>query len=1341
MHKLDALLLGMDQNPSPIGFVDGASFIVGMKKIADELAAAPDTTGQVEGPFLVPLPEAIELMTHMVSQEFKGQLFYTYYANMMRGLHRDGLADVFTEHAADELEHASYLLRRIGVLSPGGISVPPGEPPPPMTDPAEVVQLLIVEEQKAISLWKQLLAVCGENPMKYTVEQYLQKEEEHQDELWQHVEPEQAAPMPTAETLGAPAAAPMAEAEAPKTASQILDAAVARKLASQTEPKLHLDLTKPEGLAPFGGPTQRMMGDALEAILHERIMNNPHQYHPDAVAHSTKRYAEMHGQQAAAEPMTTEEANRAMVTYKHDPVAKAVIRAHEGRETVVGSTADINPTRNWAIGGGLAGGLGGAALGVGASALRIGPNLGTNLALGGATGALLGAGAGALHGHSQKGHQFINRFMEASFKDQEYHDALTPEQLARMDAAEAHYNRMDEKQAAVAEVRAGEKGGIKLPDDVAAHHWKARAAAEKGDHAEAAKHKKNFEAAYTEWKATNKVASHALDRDTLLRVGMDPSYAGVKSHTVSAQKEAEITKKAGVIFGRGKDPSIVGSKAQQAVAADVASRTAEGGKAHTFSDPILGGLLGRRVKGYATTDAAHAGISPEVVRKHFEAGKLLHDAQKTAGLAHQVTTRLIDSPSAALGYLGSRIGEQFKPEAEVPKIAGDFVFPEHRKYPIHDRDHALAALGMVGMHGTSEEKSTVRAAVEKKYPGLLVKKAAGFTPSLESTLISALLHGGYGAAGGALTGAAAADPGERAQGALRGAGVGGLVGAGVGAAQMHGAPHRLGTLGVLAGAGPLAALAARHHSSPAAAKAPHAPATREELLKAHPIIDKLGVYEDDADKERARQGMIATLEHFSGQLTDDGHAALKAHQAGEHDRLHTAFFDPSVHAQADDFYMQHMGYAGSGEKKAMDRDAVVKEKSKALITNATANLRKMMDTLPKADQARNETNLLTPEMLRTQKAVFDVKTTAPVTKKASLGSLVSKLADDIMVPPPGADTPESYVAREQQLAAQQAMAEASHAKTVSMQSAQAAQQAQAEAQAAQQQLQEAQQQLQQSQAESQQSGQQALQATQQAAEAESRATEHSVAKMQLGMRVNQMRQELANLVMQDPVSEHAATVSDLAAQGQPATPQQQQEAEMAQQQAVDPATGQPVQPSAGTQQEEAEAQNAQQDAEVQGQQAQQAEQADQQKVQQKQSSWAKFAGPPSSVHPLLETMRREAAQTARGAMLKPKGAATGLGKKLLLGAGGVTAAAGLEEAARRSGGHPAEPEKVSGAYRQAARAATGAFEEAAPSFEERLRPHLPGLVAGLGVGILGTKALSGNQGPVPPAYAQYYPGQ
>lgn len=47
----------------------------------------------------------------------------------------------------------------------------------------------------------------------------------------------------------------------------------------------------------------------------------------------------------------------------------------------------------------------------------------------------------------------------------------------------------------------------------------------------------------------------------------------------------------------------------------------------------------------------------------------------------------------------------------------DFALPGER-YPINDPNHARNALARVSQHGTPAEKSKVRAAVHRKYPGI-----------------------------------------------------------------------------------------------------------------------------------------------------------------------------------------------------------------------------------------------------------------------------------------------------------------------------------------------------------------------------------------------------------------------------------------------------------------------------------------------------------------------------------------------------------------------------------------------------------------------------------------------
>ena len=51
-----------------------------------------------------------------------------------------------------------------------------------------------------------------------------------------------------------------------------------------------------------------------------------------------------------------------------------------------------------------------------------------------------------------------------------------------------------------------------------------------------------------------------------------------------------------------------------------------------------------------------------------------------------------------------------------------FALPGKRKYPIPDKAHARNALARVAQNGTKEEQQKVRAAVQKRFPGIGKKK-------------------------------------------------------------------------------------------------------------------------------------------------------------------------------------------------------------------------------------------------------------------------------------------------------------------------------------------------------------------------------------------------------------------------------------------------------------------------------------------------------------------------------------------------------------------------------------------------------------------------------------------
>lgn len=202
-----------------------------------------------------------------------------------------------------------------------------------------------------------------------------------------------------------------------------------------------------------------------------------------------------------------------------------------------------------------------------------------------------------------------------------------------------------------------------------------------------------------------------------------------------------------------------------------------------------------------------------------------------------------------------------------------------------------------------------------------------------------------------------------------------------------------------------------------------------------------------------------------------------------------------------------------------------------------------------------------------------VMPTIAATKVARAASMIKKR--EAMPKQANEMTPEEFAASERDMLIQQAATELAHTKAQLQQTAAQAQQAQQAQQMAQQQVEEMSTQMQHAMQMSQAHQQQAI-------EAEGRAADHASQKLQLGMKIQQMRQAMAQMVATDPVAELGGNTNDLAAQGAPATPSDIQEAEQesAEQQAP-PATAKQVQ-------EVEQAQRAQSEAEEQTAQAEQA---------------------------------------------------------------------------------------------------------------------------------------------------------
>ena len=163
-------------------------------KTAAKKVAPPDESGALEGQFSVPVEKALVIMGELVKNEFETLYAYHVYANSLRDLSHDSIAEHFEAHAEEELEHADFLLRRMSVLG-GPIHVPDLQSPSASSNPVEIIKTMVRMEQEAVAGWKKLLAVVGDNPMKVTIEDYAAKEQEHLDDLWQLLPHEENRPV------------------------------------------------------------------------------------------------------------------------------------------------------------------------------------------------------------------------------------------------------------------------------------------------------------------------------------------------------------------------------------------------------------------------------------------------------------------------------------------------------------------------------------------------------------------------------------------------------------------------------------------------------------------------------------------------------------------------------------------------------------------------------------------------------------------------------------------------------------------------------------------------------------------------------------------------------------------------------------------------------------------------------------------------------------------------------------------------------------------------------------------------------------------------------------------
>lgn len=194
-----ALLGGIPQH-------EAASFFLRIKKAG--WADAPDETGELEGQFVAPIEQVISSLTEVIAAKWRLMMAYHVYAESMRGIAQHGVSEVFHEHAEQERAAAEAYLKRAAVLGGGPVHLLEIEPPPASSDPVGIAMLMARAEQEGIAAQAALRQMVGDqNPLAFSIEQYMIEDQHHLDELWQML-PQDMVRTPVIDVGGAdPAAA------------------------------------------------------------------------------------------------------------------------------------------------------------------------------------------------------------------------------------------------------------------------------------------------------------------------------------------------------------------------------------------------------------------------------------------------------------------------------------------------------------------------------------------------------------------------------------------------------------------------------------------------------------------------------------------------------------------------------------------------------------------------------------------------------------------------------------------------------------------------------------------------------------------------------------------------------------------------------------------------------------------------------------------------------------------------------------------------------------------------------------------------------------------------------
>lgn len=179
-------------NPEPFSVADGAVFLTGLKKYAEDISyeAEPAEESMEEGTG-DPIDEMaameidpVAIMANAAALAMKCQFNCIYYQEMARGVGRGELTETLRAASWAFCDDAKHLIRKIGVLTNGqGVPMPPVPTPEPTSDFKAILTAMQSCQQQYMVTLQTLHDAMPGDPMQHTLQHMIIAQQKNSDEL------------------------------------------------------------------------------------------------------------------------------------------------------------------------------------------------------------------------------------------------------------------------------------------------------------------------------------------------------------------------------------------------------------------------------------------------------------------------------------------------------------------------------------------------------------------------------------------------------------------------------------------------------------------------------------------------------------------------------------------------------------------------------------------------------------------------------------------------------------------------------------------------------------------------------------------------------------------------------------------------------------------------------------------------------------------------------------------------------------------------------------------------------------------------------------------------------